>query len=69
LKKFQNRVVRVIFECKRGEMFTTYYWGDKSKKMRWVGHAAHEETGDVWKKVFGEVPEGNFTLTVNGSRS
>jgi len=50
-------------------MFTICYWRDKSRRMRWVGHAAHEEKGDVWEKSFGEVPEGNFTLTVDGSRS
>ena len=67
--EFQNRVVRVIFVCKRGEMFTTYCWGDKSRRMKWVGHAACEKKGEMWKKIFGEVPEGYFTLTVYGSRS
>jgi len=52
LKKFQRRVVRVTFVCKKGEMFTIYYRGDKSRRMRWVGHAAREEKGDVWKKRF-----------------
>jgi hypothetical protein len=50
-------------------MFTTYCWGDKSRRMKWVGHAACEKKGEMWKKIFGEVPEGYFTLTVYGSRS
>jgi len=52
-----------------GQPIIENYWGDNSRRMRWVGLAAREEKGDVWKKIFGEVPEGNFTLTINVSVS
>ena len=36
-------VLRGTFVCKRGELFTTYYWDDKSRRMGWVRHVADEE--------------------------
>lgn len=39
-------------------MFTTYYWGDKSRRRRWVGHAAPEEKGDMCKKFLVKFQKG-----------
>lgn len=50
-------------------MFTTYYWDDESRRVRWVGHVAREEKRINVEKIFVEVSEGSFTLTDFGSRS